>query len=92
MYKLSKKNEEHLDKVFSELKQGILNVCVLHSHDSAPSMSKATFERAYIDKVVTLPIGIVSADIKHCTAALEQQKRKHLEELSQDENEEDKPL
>ncbi len=75
-FRLSKKPAEKLELMLNEIKKGILNVCNLHTYDKAPSMTKAAFERAYIDKVLGATMSMLSLDIKTIVAALEQQRVK----------------
>ena len=49
-FRLSGKAGARLNRYFDEIRKGIINVCEMHKHDSAPSMSQSEFEIAYIAK------------------------------------------
>lgn len=51
-FKLTKKAEAALNRYLSAIKQGIVNVCEIHTHDSNPSFSQGNFELAYIEKTL----------------------------------------
>ena len=95
--RLNRKAEARLNTYLSQIKKGILNVCELHTHDSAPSLSKEDFEVAYIDKILGQTATAVSASIHAMTEGLQIQKQQELAEAikkatetSQENKQEDK--
>lgn len=96
-FRLDKKAEARLNTYLAQIKKGILNVCELHTHDSAPSLSKKDFEVAYIDKILGQTATAVSASIHAMTEGLQIQKQQELTEAikkateaSQENKQEDK--
>lgn len=96
-FRLDRKAEIRLNTYLAQIKKGILNVCELHTHDSAPSLSKADFEVAYIDKILGQTATAVSASIHAMTEGLQMQKQQELAEAikkateaSQENKQEDK--
>lgn len=96
-FRLDRKAEIRLNTYLAQIKKGILNVCELHTHDTAPSLSKADFEVAYIDKILGQTATAVSASIHAMTEGLQIQKQQELAEAikkateaSQENKQEDK--
>ena len=48
-FKLSPKATAHLNKNLAAIREGIVNVCKMHTHDSDPSLTQEDFELLYID-------------------------------------------
>lgn len=80
-FRLSGKAGARLNTCLAEIRKGIMRVCELHAHDSAPSMSKAEFETTYIDKVLGQPITAISATLRAFMEGLQEQKTKEVETL-----------
>lgn len=81
-FKLSRKASEHLNKNLAAIREGIINVCKLHTHDSDPSLTQEDFEVLYIDKVLGQPITAISATIRTLAEALTKQKEAALQQLT----------
>lgn len=81
-FKLTRKATEHLNKSLAAIREGIQNVCEMHTHDSDPSMTQEDFEVLYIDKLLGQPIAAVSATIHTLAEALTKQKEAALEQLT----------
>ena len=81
-FKLSQKATAHLNKNFAAIREGIINVCKMHTHDSDPSLTQEDFELLYIDKVLGQPITAISATIRSLAEALTKQKEAALEQLT----------
>lgn len=84
-FKLSGQAQAKLNSYLAEIRRGIINVCELHTHDSAPSLSKEAFEEAYIDKLLGQTATAVSLSIKGMTDGLAAQKEKELRAILQGE-------
>lgn len=81
LFKLSGKAQTILNTYLAEIRRGIMNVCELHTHDSAPSMSKANFEETYIEKILGQTVTVVSASIRAMTDGLTAQKENEYQAL-----------
>lgn len=81
-FKLSPKATAHLNKNLAAIREGIVNVCKMHTHDSDPSLTQEDFELLYIDKVLGQPITAISATIRTLAEALSKQKEEALEQLT----------
>lgn len=81
-FKLSAKATAHLNKNLAAIREGIVNVCKMHTHDSDPSLTQEDFELLYIDKVLGQPITAISATIRTLAEALTKQKEAALEQLT----------
>lgn len=81
-FKLTRKATEHLNKSLAAIREGIVNVCKMHTHDSDPSLTQEDFELLYIDKVLGQPITAISATIRTLAEALSKQKEAALEQLT----------
>lgn len=93
-FKLTSSADRLLNHYLAEIRKGVLNVCEIHMHDSAPSMSKGEFEKAYIEKVLGQTATAVSASIKAIVQGIAEQKERQANAIRQDgtpaENKEDK--
>lgn len=81
-FTLSGKAAAKLNAYIAEIRKGIINVCELHTYDSAPSMEKADFEVAYIDKILGQTASAVSISLRAITEGLAAQKEKEKLETS----------
>lgn len=81
-FKLSAKATAHLNKNLAAIREGIVNVCKMHTHDSDPSLTQEDFELLYIDKLLGQPITAISATIRTLAEALTKQKEAALEQLT----------
>ncbi len=82
-YKLTAEANKRLNKYLTEIRRGIENVSEMHKHDSAPSMSQADFEIAYIDKILGQAVTAVSMSMRSIAEALAKQKENALNALTQ---------
>lgn len=73
-FNLSRKATVKLNKYLSAIKQGILNVCEMHTHDSSPSLSQADFELTYIEKTLGKTCSAVALSQKAIIEGLAAQK------------------
>lgn len=80
-FRLSGKAAARLNNYLSEIKKGITSVCELHTHDSNPSLGKADFEVAYIDKLLGQTATAVSVSIRAMAEGLQAQKEKEAKAL-----------
>lgn len=85
-FKLTRKASKHLNKNLAAIREGILNVCKMHTHDSDPSLTQGDFEVLYIDKVLGQPITAISATIRTLAEELTKQKEAALEQLTGNKN------
>lgn len=81
-FKLSPKATAHLNKNLAAIREGIVHVCQMHTHDSDPSLTQEDFEVLYIDKVLGQPITAISATIKTLAEALTKQKEAAFQQLT----------
>lgn len=85
-FKLSNKATTRLNKYLAEIRKGIANVCELHTHDSAPSMSQEDFEEVYVERVLSQTVASVSASIRSMMEALQAQKEREMQARMKEEN------
>ena len=69
-FRLSGKAGARLNRYFDEIRKGIINVCEMHKHDSAPSMTQSEFEIAYVEKLLGQTVTAISLSIRSITEAL----------------------
>lgn len=81
-FKLTRKASDHLNKNLAAIREGIVNVCKMHTHDSNGSLTQEDFELLYIDKVLGQPITAISATIRTLAEQLTKQKEAALEQLT----------
>lgn len=82
-FRLSGKAGARLNRYFDEIRKGIINVCEMHKHDSAPSMTQSEFEIAYVEKLLGQTVTAISLSIRSITEALAKQKETALKTLTQ---------
>lgn len=73
-FNLTRKADKKLNEYFRTLKQGILHVCQMHTHDSNPSLSQEDFEIAYIENTLGKTCTAVSLSMKAIIGGLAIQK------------------
>lgn len=74
-FNLTNKADIALNKYFTAIKQGILNVCEMHTHDSNPALSQEDFELTYIEKTLGQTATAVSLSQKAIVDGLAAQKQ-----------------
>ena len=74
-FNLTNKANIALNKYFTAIKQGILNVCEMHTHDSNPALSQEDFELTYIEKTLGQTATAVSLSQKAIVDGLAAQKQ-----------------
>lgn len=74
-FNLTNKANIALNKYFTAIKQGILNVCEMHTHDSSPALKQEDFELTYIEKVLGQTATAVSLSQKAIVDGLVAQKQ-----------------
>ena len=80
-FKLSSKATARLNNYLAQIRQGIKNVCELHTHDSAPSLEQSDFEGLFIDRILAQTVTAVSASIRSMTDGLTAQKETEAQTL-----------
>lgn len=78
-FTLSGRAAARLNKYLAEIKKGIVNVCELHTHDSAPALKKADFEVMYIDSILGQTANKISFDMHSMVEALKEQKTQEIQ-------------
>lgn len=73
-FNLTNKANAALNKYLAAIKQGILNVCEMHTHDSNPALSQEDFELTYIEKTLGQTATAVSLSQKAIVEGLAAQK------------------
>lgn len=74
-FNLTNKANILLNKYLTALKQGILNVCKMHTYDSNPSLSQEDFELTYIEQTLGMTCSAVSVSQKAIVDGLAAQKQ-----------------
>ena len=78
-FNLTNKANIALNKYLTVIKQGILNVCEMHTHDSSPALKQEDFELTYIEKVLGQTATAVSLSQKAIVDGLAAQKQMEAE-------------
>lgn len=78
-FNLTNKANIALNKYFTAIKQGILNVCEMHKYDSKTSLSQEDFELTYIEKTLGQTTTAVSLSQKAYVDGLAAQKQKEAD-------------
>ncbi len=78
-FKLTREAEAALNKYLAAIKQGVLNVCEMHTHDSNPALSQKDFELTYIEKTLGQTATAVSLSQKAIVDGLAAQKQKEAD-------------
>lgn len=74
-FNLTNKANAALNKYLAAIRQGILNVCEMHTHDSSPALSQENFELTYIEKTLGQTATAVSLSQKAIIDGLSAQKK-----------------
>lgn len=82
-YKLTTKANKRLNEYLTEIRQGIENVCEIHTHETAPSMTQADYEITYIDRLLGQTVTAISATMRTIIEAVAKQKEAELNAISQ---------
>lgn len=80
-YKLTNEARKRLNKYLTAIRQGITNVCEIHTHETAPSMSQADFEVGYIDTLLGQTATAVSVTMRSLVDAIAEQKETELNKV-----------
>ncbi len=82
-YKLTAEANKRLNKYLTEIRRGIENVCEIHTHETAPSMTQADYEITYIDRLLGQTVTAISATMRTIIDALAKQKEAELNAILQ---------
>ena len=82
-YKLTAEANKRLNKSRTEIRRGIENVCEIHTHETAPSMTQADYEITYIDRLLGQTVTAISATMRTIIDALAKQKEAELNAILQ---------
>jgi hypothetical protein len=73
-FRLTGKAAAMLGNYLAQIREGITNVCRLHTRDAAPSLKQTAFEELYIDKILAQTVTSVSMSIRSMADGLAAQK------------------